>query len=28
VRIGELEPEATLLEHVEESMWDAVRLHG
>ncbi|WP_285767296.1 TetR/AcrR family transcriptional regulator [Peribacillus sp. SI8-4] len=28
VLIGELEPEAKLLEDVEESFWDAVRLHG
>ncbi|MCO0597554.1 TetR family transcriptional regulator [Peribacillus butanolivorans] len=27
VRIGELEPEAKLLADVEESIWDAVRLH-
>ncbi|MGG4152409.1 TetR/AcrR family transcriptional regulator [Peribacillus muralis] len=27
VRIGELVPEAKLLEDVEESFWDAVRLH-
>ena len=28
VRIGELKPDATMLKDVEESMWDAVRLHG
>ena len=28
VRIGELKPDAAMLADVEESMWDAVRLHG
>lgn len=28
VRIGELEPEPKLLADVEESFWDAVRLHA
>ena len=27
VRIGELEPDTSMLTDVEESMWDAVRLH-
>nr|WP_242524702.1 hypothetical protein [Metabacillus sp. cB07] len=28
VRIGELEPETKLVRDIEESIWDAVRLHA